>query len=230
MNHTILAGTTLSGKFRQAGIAAAVAVAIATTGCQTTNPYTGEQEVNKTTKGAGIGALGGAIAGVLIGDNRRSVAIGAGIGALAGAGVGNYMDRQEGELRRQLQGTGVSVSRVGDQLILNMPGNITFATNSADISANFYSVLNSVVLVLKKYEKTYVDVVGHTDNTGAAAYNQSLSERRASSVGSYLQNQGVNPARLIIRGMGVGSPIASNNTPEGRAQNRRVEIILTPLT
>jgi outer membrane protein OmpA-like peptidoglycan-associated protein len=217
-------------RVRQAGIAAAVALTIATAGCQTTNPYTGEQQVSKTAAGAGIGALGGAIAGVLIGDNRKSVAIGAGVGALAGAAAGNYMDRQEAELRQQLQGTGVSLTRVGDQLILNMPGNITFATNSADVAADFYPVLNSVAVVLKKYPQTYVDVMGHTDSTGTASYNQSLSERRASSVGSYLQNQGIQSARLVIKGIGQTMPIDSNDTAAGRAQNRRVEIVLTPVT
>lgn len=208
----------------------AVALAMGVAGCQTTNPYTGEQQVSKTAAGAGIGALGGAVAGVLIGDNREATLIGAGIGALAGGAVGNYMDRQEAELRQQLQGTGVSVTRVGNQLVLNMPGNITFATDSADLASNFYPTLNSVALVLKKYNQTYVDIMGHTDSTGSEQYNQELSQRRAGSVAAYLQSQGVEPARLITRGMGEGSPIAGNETAAGRAQNRRVEIVLTPVT
>jgi len=215
---------------------AAIAVALATalsvgmTGCQTTNPYTGEQEVSKTTKGAGIGAIGGAIAGALISGKRKNVLLGAGIGALAGGLVGNYMDQQEAKLRAQLEGTGVSVTRSGDQIILNMPGNVTFATDSADVSASFYQVLDSVALVVNEFDKTYVDVVGHTDSTGSADYNQNLSERRASSVARYLQSQGVLPERLLTRGLGPHSPIASNDTPQGRALNRRVEIVLTPLT
>ncbi len=215
---------------RRAPVTFAVALAVGLVGCQTTDPYTGEQQVSRTAAGAGIGALGGAVAGVLIGDNREATLIGAGIGALAGGAAGNYMDRQESELRQQLQGTGVSVTRVGDQLVLNMPGNITFATNSADISSNFYPTLNSVALVLQKYNQTYVDILGHTDSTGSQQYNQELSQRRAGSVAAYLQNQGVEPARLITRGMGQNSPIASNDTPERRAQNRRVEIVLTPVT
>jgi outer membrane protein OmpA-like peptidoglycan-associated protein len=129
-----------------------------------------------------------------------------------------------------LQGTGVSVTRVGDQIVLNMPGNVTFATNSSDISANFYGVLNSVAPVLNEFDKTCVDVIGHTDSTGSMELNQRLSDQRASSVATYLETQEVLSQRIATRGMGPNSPIASNDTPEGRALNRRVEIILTPFT
>ena len=211
-------------------IAAVLLVSLTLGACQTTNPYTGQQEVNKTTKGAGIGAAAGAVIGALAGGSRKSALIGAGIGAIAGGGVGAYMDNEEAKLRQQLQGTGVSVTRNGDNLILNMPGNVTFATNQSDVQANFYPVLNSVALVLKEYEKTMIDVVGHTDSTGALQYNMQLSQARAASVGAYLQNQGVQPVRIATQGAGPQYPIASNDTPEGRAQNRRVEIILRPLT
>ncbi|MGD2137040.1 MAG: OmpA family protein, partial [Gammaproteobacteria bacterium] len=157
-------------------------------GCTTTNPYTGEQEVNKTSKGAGIGALTGLATAILVGGDRKKLLAGAGIGALVGGGVGYYMDRQEDKLRARLQRTGVSVTRNGDNIILNMPGNVTFATNSSDISADFYDVLDSVALVLNEYEKTYIDIIGYTDSTGDAAYNQKLSEARASSVSRYLQS------------------------------------------
>ncbi len=130
----------------------------------------------------------------------------------------------------QLQSTGVSVTRSGDNIILNMPGNVTFATGSSDISANFYEVLNSVVLVLNEFEKTYIDITGHTDNTGSASLNQQLSEARASSVSRYFQSQGVLSQRIVTKGMGFNQPIASNDTPEGRSMNRRVEILLTPIT
>jgi outer membrane protein OmpA-like peptidoglycan-associated protein len=203
---------------------------LAATAC-TTNPYTGEQEASKTGIGAGIGAASGAILGAIAGGGKRkNVLLGAGIGALAGGGVGYYMDKQDDELRAQLQNTGVSVTRDGDNIILNMPGNITFATGSSDINADFYSVLNSVALVVNKYEKTYIDIIGHTDNVGGAEMNQRLSEARANSVARYLESQKVLPARIITSGMGMNNPIASNSTPEGRAQNRRVEIILTPIT
>ena len=198
--------------------------------CQTTNPYTGQQQTSNTAKGAGIGAAAGAVIGALAGGSRKSALIGAGIGAIAGGGVGKYMDNEEAKLREQLQGTGVSVTRNGDNLVLNMPGNVTFATNQSDVQASFYPVLNSVALVLKEYEKTMIDIVGHTDSTGSLQHNMQLSQARAASVGAYLQNQGVQAVRIATQGMGPQYPIASNDTPEGRAQNRRVEIVLRPLT
>jgi len=211
-------------------LAMVLVLTLATTAC-TTNPYTGEQQASKAGIGAGIGAAGGAVLGALAGGGKRkNVLIGAGIGALAGGGAGYYMDKQDNELRAQLQNTGVSVTRNGDSIILNMPGNITFATGSSDINADFFAVLNSVALVVNKYEKTYIDIVGHTDNTGAADMNQRLSEARANSVARYLESQKVLPARIVTSGMGMNNPIASNSTPEGRAQNRRVEIVLTPIT
>jgi outer membrane protein OmpA-like peptidoglycan-associated protein len=216
------AGKRLSG--------AMLALMLGISGCTTTNPYTGEQEVNKTSKGAGIGALAGLTTAILVGGDRKKLLAGAGIGALVGGGVGYYMDKQEDKLRQRLQATGVSVTRNGDNIILNMPGNITFATDSSNISADFYQVLDSVALVIKEFEKTYVDVVGYTDSTGADAYNQKLSEARASSVARYLESQGVLPARIVSSGMGEANPIASNATAEGRSLNRRVEIILTPVT
>jgi outer membrane protein OmpA-like peptidoglycan-associated protein len=208
----------------------ATAITLALAGCQTTDPYTGEEKTSNTAKGTGIGAVGGAIAGAIFGGSRKSVLIGAGIGALAGGVAGNYMDKQEAELRARLQNTGVSVTRVGDSIVLNMPGNITFATDSSNISADFYQVLDSVALVINEFEKTYVDVIGHTDSTGRAEYNQQLSVARASSVARYLESQKVVPQRINTQGMGQNAPIASNDTAEGRALNRRVEIRLTPIT
>ena len=211
-------------------LAASLALALAAPGCTTTDPFTGESEINKTTKGAGIGALAGLVTAVIVGGDRKKLLAGAGIGALAGGGIGYYMDQQENKLRMQLQSTGVSVTRSGDTIILNMPGNVTFASNSSDISADFYSVLNSVVLVLNEFEKTYIDITGHTDNTGSASLNQQLSESRASSVSRYFQSQSVLSQRILTKGMSFNYPIASNDTPEGRALNRRVEILLTPIT
>lgn len=211
-------------------LAAILAATLAVPACTTTNPYTGEEEVNKTSKGAGIGALAGIATAILVGGNRKTLLLGAGIGALAGGGVGYYMDKEADKLRMQLQSTGVSVTRNGDNIILNMPGNVTFASDSSNISADFYRVLDSVALVLNEFEKTYIDVVGHTDSTGALEHNQKLSEARASSVARYLESQKVISQRIITRGVGPAQPIASNDTTEGRALNRRVEIILTPLT
>jgi len=207
-----------------------LALSLAVVGCTTTNPYTGEEEVNKTSKGAGIGALAGLLTAVVVGGDRKKLLAGAGIGALVGGGIGYYMDKQEDKLRMQLQSTGVSVTRSGNNIILNMPGNVTFATGSSNISADFYRVLDSVALVLNEFEKTYIDVTGHTDNTGSAALNQRLSEARASSVARYLESQKVVAQRFVTTGHGFRQPIASNDTPEGRALNRRVEIILTPIT
>jgi outer membrane protein OmpA-like peptidoglycan-associated protein len=210
-----------------------VAAAMTAAGCQTTDAYTGEKKVNDTTKGAGIGALAGAVIGAATGDNskerRERALIGAGVGALAGAGVGAYMDKQEAKLRAQLQGTGVSVTRAGNDLILNMPGNITFKSASADLNASFFRVLDSVGLVLKEFDKTLIDVEGHTDSDGSDSYNQQLSLERASSVGSYLQSHGVNGQRIVALGAGEARPIASNTTPAGKQQNRRVELKLQPI-
>ncbi|WP_269929856.1 OmpA family protein [Aminobacter sp. HY435] len=200
-------------------------------GACTTDPFTGQQKVSNTAAGAGIGALAGAGLGLLAGGNdRRNALIGAGVGALAGGLAGGYMDRQESELRAQLQGTGVSVTRAGDQIILNMPSNITFATDQDAVKSAFYQTLNSVALVLQKYKQTTVDVFGHTDSTGSAQHNFDLSQRRALSVANYLEGQGVDARRFAVTGFGADRPIASNATPEGRAQNRRVEIQLSPLT
>ncbi len=211
-----------------------VAASFTVAGCQTTDAYTGETKVNKASKGAGIGAAAGAVIGALTGDNskerRERALIGAGVGALTGAGVGAYMDKQEAKLRAQLQGTGVSVTRNGDNLTLNMPGNITFKTASADLNANFYKVLDSVTLVLKEFDKTLIDVEGHTDSDGADDYNLRLSQDRANSVGTYLQSRGVNNQRIVVLGMGESRPIAPNTTPEGKQQNRRVELKLQPIT
>ena len=198
-------------------------------GC-TTDPYTGESKMSKTAWGSIIGAAGGAAVGAAVSKNHRKGAlIGAGVGGLAGAGVGYYMDQQEKKLREQLQGTGVSVTRQGEDIILNMPGNITFKTDSADIQGNFYDVLNSVTLVLKEYNKTIIDVNGYTDSTGSDAHNMDLSQRRAASVGQYMTSHGIDPRRVATQGFGKSNPKASNSTAEGRAQNRRVELVLEPI-
>lgn len=212
-----------------------VLIAAATLGgCYTMDPYTNDKKVSKTTKGAAIGAVAGAVAGMLTGGDsrahRKNALIGAGVGALAGGTVGNYMDRQEAKLRAQLQGSGVSVTRNGNDITLNMPGNVTFATDSSDLRPDFTSTLNSVALVLKEYDKTILEVAGHTDNTGADQYNQALSERRASSVAQYLESQGVLARRIMTVGAGETHPIASNDTAEGRQANRRVELTLEPIT
>lgn len=211
---------------------AVLAAIITLSACTTINPYTGQKQTSDLTKGAAIGAAGGAVAGALIGGGsaRKRALIGAGIGALTGAGIGYYMDVQDAKLRQQLQGTGVSVTRDGNDIILNMPGNITFQTNSSQINPQFTDVLHSVALVLKEYNKTLIDVDGYTDSTGTAQYNQLLSQARAQAVADNLEAQGILPTRVAVQGFGEANPIASNATPEGRAQNRRVELRLAPLT
>lgn len=212
----------------------ALAATLALSACTTTNPFTGESQLSNTAGGALIGTGGGAVAGALIGaavggDPRVGALIGAGVGGLSGAAIGNYMDKQEAELRAQLQGTGVSVTRVGQQIILNMPSNITFATDQSQVQPQFNQTLVSVALVLKKYDKSIIDVYGHTDSQGDENYNLSLSQRRAVSVATILANQGIDQRRFFIEGKGKTSPIASNATEQGRAQNRRVEIQIAPI-
>jgi len=219
----------------KSSIVVAGLAALSLSACTTMNAYTGDQQLSSTAGGAmigaGSGALIGAIAGTATGNDPRIAAlIGAGLGGLTGAAVGHYMDQQEAELRAQLQSTGVSVTRVGNQIILNMPSNITFATDSATVQTGFNETLVSVGLVLKKFNKTIVDVYGHTDNTGSDAHNQDLSQRRAVSVATILANQGIDQRRFYIEGKGESDPIASNSTETGRSQNRRVEIQISPIS
>ncbi len=197
-----------------------------------TNPETGKKRISKAAIGGAGGALGGYLLGDLIGgrNDRTEKIVGAGIGAIAGAGVGYYMDEQEKKLRKQTAGTGVNVVREGNDLVLDMPSELTFAVGSANIEPNFRTTLDKVASTLGQYEKTYVDVMGHTDSTGSDVYNQGLSERRATSVAGYLETRGVQSARLATKGYGESQPKASNTTEEGRAANRRVEIRLVPVT
>lgn len=211
-----------------------LAGAVALAACST-DPYTGEQKVSNTAIGAGLGAGVGALAGAIVGgttdaSTRKSALIGAGVGALVGGGVGVYMDQQETALRQRLESTGVGVTRVGDDIVLVMPSNITFDFGKADIKPNFYGVLNSVALVLNEYDRSIVDVYGHTDNVGSDQANFDLSIQRAETVANYMAGQQVNPRRLSLQGFGEARPIASNATEDGRAQNRRVEIKIAPLT
>ncbi|XKG37329.1 OmpA family protein [Marinobacter sp.] len=212
-----------------------VAFAVATVGlggCMTYDPYTGEEKTSSATKGSIIGALGGAAIGAATSsksDRGKGALIGAASGAAVGGGIGYYMDRQEAQLRQRLEGTGVRVIREGDNIELVMPGNITFDTNQASIKPSFTGVLESVGLVLNEFDKTIIQVEGHTDSTGAQSYNQLLSEKRAASVRDFLLNQGIEPKRTRAVGYGQRYPIASNDTPAGREQNRRVELTLVPM-
>ena len=216
-------------RFVKVAVTAAVLISVAA--CTTVNPYTREEQTSKAAKGAGIGAAAGAVVGLLTkGDKLQNALIGAGVGALAGGGVGYYMDVQEKKLRDRMAGTGVTVTRMGDNITLNMPSNITFALNSADLNQQFFNALDGVSMVLKEYDKTVIEVAGHTDSSGSDQYNQALSERRAQAVAGYLGSHGVKTQRLITIGAGEAHPVASNDTEQGRSQNRRVELTIVPVT
>lgn len=189
------------------------------------DPYTGESKVSNTAWGTGIGAAAGAGIGALVGGEKGAL-IGAGVGAVSGAGVGGYMDLQARKLRQELEGTGVRVAKNGNNIVLIMPGNITFDTNKANIKSNFKPVLDSVAKVINEFDKTKVQVTGYTDNTGTAAINNKLSAERANAVATYLRLRGVASGRIYAAGLGSSNPIASNATAAGREQNRRVEISL----
>lgn len=198
------------------------------TGCQSVNPYTGESQTSNTAAGGAIGAIGGAAIGAIAGGGRGAL-IGGALGGLTGVLVGSTVDKQNEELRRVLVGTGVQVQKSGDSIQLIMASDVTFKTNQADVRSSFYPTLNSVGVVLKKYNKTSITITGFTDNVGNASYNQELSEKRAESVGSYLVSQGISPNRISTQGRGERNPIASNSTAQSRSLNRRVEITLRPM-
>lgn len=212
-------------------IAIFAATATLLTACQQVgDSYDGNQN---SYKGAALGAAIGAAIGSLTGDGstqrRQRATVGAGAGALAGIAIGQYMDRQEDSLRDKLSGSGVEVKRQGDEILLNMPSSITFAVDRSDIQPQFYSAINDVASTLKQYPKTYITIAGHTDSTGKITYNQYLSERRAESVADYLRGQGIGYDRISTKGYGESQPIANNHTETGRAQNRRVEVRITPM-
>jgi outer membrane protein OmpA-like peptidoglycan-associated protein len=221
-------------KFTTTGIVVALAGSMLLTSCAT---YTGQtndpNDPNRTRTGALIGAGIGAVAGLLSGgdavERRQRALVGAGVGGLAGAGVGAYQDRQEAALRRELAGSGVDVVRNGDNITLNMPGNITFAFDSSNLQPQFYPVLDNVASTLNEYNQTVIEVAGHTDSVGSDSYNQQLSVQRANSVAAYLSSKGIMQQRMITVGAGESRPVASNDTEAGRAQNRRVEITIVPV-
>jgi outer membrane protein OmpA-like peptidoglycan-associated protein len=213
-------------------IAPIVCAALLLAGCQTSDPYSGEEKTSHATRGAVIGGLAGAGIGALTNRHQagRNALIGAGIGALAGAAIGNYMDEEEAELRRRLRAAGVSVTRRGDRIILNMASDVTFDTDSDRVKPQFYQVLAAVGEVLTHYNRTTIEVAGHTDSTGSAEHNMDLSQRRAESVARVLEDSGVIPPRMYVEGFGEKHPIASNASAAGRSKNRRVEIQIIPYT
>jgi outer membrane protein OmpA-like peptidoglycan-associated protein len=214
----------------KAGLLSVVAVTVALSGCESMQDFTSNPEKQKTRQGTAIGAVGGAAVGLLVGGGWKGALIGAGVGAIAGGLVGNYQDKQEAKLRQQMAGTGVEVVRMGDNLTLSMPGNVTFAFDSAKLNPQFDPVLDKLAQTLTEYNQTVIQIAGHTDSIGTKAYNMNLSTQRADSVKAYLVGRGVPSARLVTVGAGPDYPIASNDTEQGRAQNRRVEITIVPVT
>ncbi len=212
---------------------ASVAILLGGVACTTTDPYSSTPRRNNTATGALAGALGGAVLGYLTNTSnseqgRKNALIGAGIGALGGAAVGQYMDRQQRELEAELSGSGVGVARQGDNLVLRMPSDVTFASNQSSITPRFNATLDDVAAVLNRYDQSIIDIVGHADSDGADDYNLTLSRQRASSVAQALVSRNVLADRLYVDGRGESAPIASNATAEGKAQNRRVEILIRP--
>lgn len=203
---------------------------VAVSGC-VTDPNTGEQKVSRTA----IGAVGGVLAGGLLGNvigGKTGRIIGAGVGGVAGGVVGNQMDNQIRELRESTAGSGIDVTPTddGSAILVNLPDGVTFGVDSYALSPSFRPTLQQVAQSLSQYPNSLVDVYGHTDSTGSASHNQTLSENRARTVANYLTSNGVSSSRVRSQGFGMTMPVASNDTVEGRARNRRVEIKIVPIT
>lgn len=207
------------------------ALSLVTVSACVTDPNTGEQKVSRTA----IGAVGGALAGGLLGDvigGKTGRIIGAGVGGIAGGVVGNQMDQQIKQLKESTAGTGVDVTPTddGSAILVNLPDGVTFDVDSYALNPSFRPTLQQIAQSLNQYPNSLVDVYGHTDSTGSASHNQTLSENRARTVANYLVSNGVSSSRVRSQGFGMTMPVASNDTPEGRAKNRRVEIKIVPIT
>ncbi len=186
-------------------------------------------ELNRTNTGLLTGALAGGLLGAATGSGNRTpeVILGAGLGAIAGGAIGSHLDRQAAELRGSL-GPNVGVVNTGNEIVVTMPQDILFATDSATVRPDLQADLRTIAANIQRYPVSVVYVTGHTDSTGSEAYNQSLSLRRADSVAAVLISAGVPASRVQGRGAGESQPIASNDSASGRAQNRRVEITIRP--
>ncbi len=203
--------------------------ALSLSACVDPNAYPNDPNA-RTKNGAVLGGLLGAAAGIAVsgdGDELKGALLGGAVGAATGAAIGSDLDRQAAELRGSLS-SNISVTNMGDYLVVNMPQDLLFATDSANLSGNLVGDLRAVASSLMKYPNSNIEVIGHTDNVGGAAYNQDLSQRRAVAVAEVLRNSGVPSGRIATYGRGEDAPVASNQTDYGRAQNRRVEIIIRP--
>ncbi|MFM5953974.1 MAG: OmpA family protein [Novosphingobium sp.] len=218
----------LNTRWLLSGIAAGALVA--TSAC-VTDPNTGEKKISRTAIGGVGGVVVGGLLGGLIGGKTGRI-VGAGIGGVAGAAVGYTMDKQIKQLKEQTAGSGVDVTPTdnGSAILVNLPDGVTFDVGSATLKPAFRETLDKVAASLIEYPDSLVDVYGHTDSTGSDSFNQTLSENRARTVMNYLVSKGVPAARLRSQGFGETMPVASNDTPEGRAKNRRVEIKIVPVT
>lgn len=204
---------------------------LALTACTDPARFDASGDQNQTQQGALLGGLFGAITGVASadkGDKAKGVILGAAAGAGLGAVIGNQLDKQEAELRNQLGNDQVKITNTGSELIVSLPQDILFATDSASLRPDLQSDLRTLAANLNANPNSTVAVIGHTDNTGAASYNLDLSQRRAATVSRILMNAGVAPNRLQSIGRGEDEPVATNLTPEGRALNRRVEVVIRP--
>ena len=201
-------------------------------GACATDPVTGESIWGNTGRGAAIGAIVGGIGGVFAGGNDgRNVAVGAAVGALAGAGVGRYMDGQEEDMRRKVASSGIGIQRIGDRIELVMPSDVTFSKGSASLDPSFMPVLDKVAESLNLYPKTTIDIIGHASTEGAEQANLDLSYRRAQAVQTYLQGKGVLGQRMASGGLGESQPlVVPDDTEAKRSQNRRVQVVLRPVT
>ncbi len=189
---------------------------------------TGPNPNQRAIQGVAIGAATGALAGAVLGDNKKSILIGTALGGIAGGLIGNNLDKQEAALRGDLSNDGTIIRNTGKELIVTLPEGITFDTDSTYVRSSFRPEINKIARNLQDYPDTTVDVIGHTDSTGNADYNQALSADRAAAVTDILLQQGVDRNRIVSYGRGEREPVASNDTESGKAQNRRVEIIIRP--
>ncbi len=203
-----------------------ILTALIVVGCTTTDPKTGENKTSNTAKGAGIGAVAGAVIGSAVNhDNRaQGAAIGAALGGGAGAAVGYRKDKQEAELREKLKNSSIEVQQGGDAIKVVMPGSVSFDADSAKLRPNFQDKLAKISESLNQYPDTTIFIAGHTDNKGPEPFNKKLSLDRANSVATYLVAQGIDSKRIKTAGFGSSVPIGDNATNMGRAKNRRVEI------
>jgi outer membrane protein OmpA-like peptidoglycan-associated protein len=216
-------------------VIAALAGAVAVSGCSSTGSADGKRSMNNTEKGAIIGAVGGAVLGAAVADKKgKGALIGAVGGGLAGAAVGKYMDRQKQDLEKNLaaerkSGAVTVEKQAGDVMKITMTSQTAFDTGSAEIKPGFRSTMDRLADVVVRYQKTAITVVGHTDAEGTAESNRDLSQRRAQAVVDYLESKNVISGRLTAVGRGETEPVADNKTDAGRRANRRVELLVTPI-